>query len=59
MVDEDRAVIQQLNISKNMNEEWETQLANKIAGRTGDDRHDDQLFGAAANLSPAEWKAFM
>lgn len=59
MVDEDRSIIRQLNVPPNMHEEWETELALKIAGKTGDDKADDQLFGAAANLSPAEWKSYM
>ena len=59
MVDEDRNVIRQLNVPKNMHDEWERELALKLAGKTGDDKQDDQLFGAAANLSPAEWKSYM
>ena len=55
LVEEDKNIINQLNVPPNMRAEWETELALRLAGKTGDDKLDDQLFGAAANLSPAEF----
>ena len=40
-------------------DEVQTQLKKRLAGQDGDDAQDDQLFGAAAGLSPAEYKRFM
>ena len=56
MVEEDRNTIAQLNVSANMRAEWEAELALRLAGKTDDDKADDQLFGAAATLSEKEWR---
>ncbi len=37
-------------------EEFKAELAIRLAGKDKDEILDDQLFGAAANLSEAEFK---
>ena len=59
LVEEDRATIRQLNVPKNMLEEWETDLAYKLAGKVKEGRLDDQLFGAAAELPASKYQKFM
>ena len=49
MVAEDRQTIRNLNVPKNMHDEWEAELALRLAGKVKDDGIDDQLFGAAAS----------
>ena len=48
MVEEDKNIINNLNVPPNMREEWERDLALRLAGKSGEDKLDDQLFGAAA-----------
>ena len=55
MVEEDKNIINQLNVPPNMLAEWEKELSLRLQGKSGDDKLDDQLFGSAANLSPAEF----
>ena len=48
MVEEDKNIINNLNVPPNMREEWERDLALRLEGKSGEDKLDDQLFGAAA-----------
>jgi len=59
MVEEDKNIINNLNVPPNMREEWERDLALRLEGKSGEDKLDDQLFGAAATLQPAEFQKFM
>ena len=59
LVEEDRDTIKQLNVNQDMLNEWEAELALRIAGKTGDDKLDDQLYGSAAILKPEEFKQYM
>merc|ERR1712070_177542 len=58
-VEEDLDTIKKLNVPPNMWAEWQAELAAKLEGKNLEDKADDQLFGAAANLSPAEWQKEM
>lgn len=57
-VEEDLRIINQLNVSPGMRQEWESDLALRLAGKAKDDKLDDQLFGSAAALSAQEWQQF-
>ena len=59
LIEEDLAIIQQLNISQNMKEEWANDLVLRIEGKVKDENLDDQLFGAAATMPESEYKEFM
>ena len=51
LVEEDKDTIRQLQVSKDTLEEWENELALRLAGKAGDDKTDDQLYGSAATLT--------
>ena len=51
LVEEDKDTIRQLQVSKDTLEEWENELALRLAGKSGDDKTDDQLYGSAAALT--------
>ena len=55
MVEEDKNIISQLRVSPGMLADWENELQLRLSGKTGEEKLDDQLFGAAATLSPAEY----
>ena len=56
LVEEDLATISQLGVSASTRAEWEAELKLRLSGKAADDKTDDQLFGAAAQLTKAEWE---
>ena len=59
LIEEDLSIISQLNVSASMKAEWNEELQLRLAGKIKDDGIDDQLFGAAATMSPAEYQPYM
>ena len=58
-VEDDRNVIASLGVSASTKSEWEAELALKLSGKAKEDGWDDQLLGAAANLTREEYGAYM
>ena len=51
--------MQALGITGSKMDEVQAQLKQRLSGADGEGAADDQLFGAASNLSQAEYKKFM